>query len=308
MIVGSRGQDGLLLSDLLRGKKYEVLGIAKPDSTARGSTGSVDIFSADAVHTFVKKFQPHEIYYLVAHHHSAQESMAESLNLESLSQLTHVDGLRHFLEAMLHSCPQSRLFYAASSLIFGNTKELLQNENTPFKPDTIYGKTKLSGLLLCRKYRTEHGIFASSGILYNHESPLRSEKFVSQKIIEAAVNIKKGVGRELVVGDLDVLTDWSYAGDFVEAMVKILAAPAPDDFIVASGVGRSVREFIEVTFGLLGLKWQDFVKVDPGLVQRKKAILVGDAQKLKVATGWVPKTTFTDMIRIMIAAKGIVLE
>jgi GDPmannose 4,6-dehydratase len=304
VIVGSDGQDGTYLFELLDKKRYKVIGLGRGSirSNLTKQIKPVDILKPKDVSGFVRKFQPDEIYYLAAIHHSSQDRPEDDEVLFKRSFAVHVHGLIHFLDAVHQYAGRARLFYAASSHIFGEPSAKIQNEMTPLVPVSIYGITKTAGLEVCQYYRRELGLFASVGILYNHESPLRDAKFVSQKIVQAAIAIKEGRQTQLTLGDLNAVIDWGFAGDYVEAMRRILAHGKPDDFIVASGETHTVREFVQGVFGMLGLNWKDFVREDKTLVSKVKYRLQGEYAKLKKATGWAPKTDFKKLIALMVKA------
>ena len=298
VMVGSSGQDGRILTERLRGESADILEISRPGSP---ENPGIDIASRHEVLSAVAKFQPHEVYYLAAHHHSSQDNLSsEPLELMAKSFEVHVTGLLHFLEAIRTGSPATRLFYAASSLIFGMPPTAVQDEETPLNPRCAYAVTKTAGLHCCRYYRNSYGLHASAGILYNHESPHRQEKFVSQKIIRGALRIQRGEQQKLVLGDLSARIDWGYAVDFVDAMTRILALEKPSDFIVATGETHSVGEFVEIAFGLLGLDWKKGVEENPGLLERRNPTLVGNASKLRTLTGWKPSVTFAQMVEILL--------
>jgi GDPmannose 4,6-dehydratase len=248
--------------------------------------------------------QPAEIYYLAAYHHSSQEkTTAYPPAIFAHSFEVHVTGLIHYLDAIRLHSPSTRLFYAASSLVFGEPPSPVQTEETPFNPRCAYGISKAAGVHCCRHYRHNYGTFAAAGILYNHESPLRHEKFVSQKIIQAALRIRSGTQDRLILGDLSAEIDWGYAPDFVDAMTRILALDAPEDFIIATGETHSVHEFVEIAFGLLGLDWRKYVVEDPTVLSRRKARMAGDPTRLRRATGWNPSITFPKMIEALLSSE-----
>jgi GDPmannose 4,6-dehydratase len=306
LIVGHEGQDGTYLFEFLHKKRYEVIGIGHSSvrTNSKKKIKPVDILKAKDVLALVKNVQPDEIYYLAAVHHSSQDLKKEDEEaLFKKSFHVHVHGLIYFLDAMNQCAPEARLFYAASSHVFGDPSGRIQNERTPLVPVCVYGITKTAGVEVCQYYRRELGLFVSVGILYNHESPRRAGKFVSQKIVQAAIAIKEGRQQELVLGDLNAAIDWGYAGDYVEAMHKMLRHRAPDDFIVASGKIHTVRQFVEGVFGYLGLDWKKFVREDKRLIKKApKRHLQGDYSKLKKATSWTPKTDFKRLIEIMVNA------
>jgi GDPmannose 4,6-dehydratase len=305
LIVGSNGQDGTYLSEYLRKKGYDTIGLGRDSvrSDSKKKIRPVDILKPKEVAAFVKAHQPQEIYYLAAVHHSSEDLKEDDEALFKRSFNVHVHGLIHFLDAMNLHARATRLFYAASSHIYGDPEGKIQNESTPLIPVCVYGITKTAGLEVCHYYRRELGLFASVGILYNHESPLRAQKFVSQKIVQAAVAIKAGRQSELILGDLGAAIDWGFAGDYVEAMQKILALPTADDFVIASGQTHTVREFVDGVFGMLGLDWKKYVRQNKDLIQKRPdRHLQGDSSKLKSATGWTPKTDFKKLIALMVEA------
>ena len=214
-------------------------------------------------------------------------------------------GLTNFLDAMRSWNPNARLFYAASSHVFGDPVNVPQNEETPFRPISVYGITKVAGIELCRLYRKQHNVHCSNGILYNHESPRRSPDFIGRKVIKSAVAIKQGILDKLKVGDLSARVDWGAAEDTVEAMRAILNLDTADDFIVASGETHSVGEFVEFVFDILKLDAEKYVEVVPNLITKSSPMrtLVGSSAKLKKATGWAPKKSFEQIIIDMIAAE-----
>lgn len=294
-VIGHKGQDGKILSDLLQNRGGCVIGVGR---------GDLDLTDLAAVEAFLYKEKPDKIYYLAAFHHSSEDH--DDRNDAALFRKSidvHQVGAISFLEAILKSGNSSRFFYAASSHVFGEPATTPQNEQTPFRPTNIYGITKCAGVEACRFYRRKHGIHASAGILYNHESEFRSSKFVSQKIVRGAVAVSRGKTDFIRLGNLDARTDWGYAPDFVEAMALIMDLPIPDDYVIATGVTHTVREFAEITFTQLGLDWKQHVAVDESLITRKTSeLLVGDCAKLRNRTHWLPKTSFKKMISNMIKA------
>jgi GDPmannose 4,6-dehydratase len=305
LIVGSFGQDGTLLHELLSSRGYRLLGIGR--GRLRGDDPSwnepVDVLDAERVAACVKAFAPDEIYYLAARHHSSQEGRPNDAALLRESWGVNVQGLANFLEAMRVERPAARLFYAASSRIFGFPDRLVVDESARVAPADVYGVTKAAGMSLCRIYRSQHGVYAAAGILFNHESPLRGRQFLSRRIVRGAADIKREMAERLLVGDLSSEADWGSASDFVEAMPMILALPEPDDFVVATGVRRSVQNFVEEAFSALGLDWRMHVEEDPELLKRKTPSIVGDASKLTRATGWKPKTDFAALVRELVQAE-----
>lgn len=302
LIVGSSGQDGTILFDLLVNLGYSIIGIDKQEIKTHGLewSQSVDINDKDQVFALIKKIKPDEIYYLAAFHHSSQDKKIDFAEDFRRSYETNVLALINFLEGIRLFSPRTRIFYASSSLIFGRCKKKKQNEQTPHHPENAYSLTKMDGVILCRFYREKYNIFAASGILYNHESEYRTDNFISMKIIKAALRIKAGQQQELIVGDLNTSVDWGYAPDYVQAMNLILNIKQADDFIVATGQTHTVLDFIKVSFGYLGLDWQKFVREDKGIIKENRTVLMGDAKKLRNQTGWKPSVDFTEMIKKII--------
>ena len=308
IIIGCEGQDGRIAFDLLLKKEYRILGIGRGTVRCAGIDWdqAIDITKKQDVLRLSKEVKADEIYYLAACHQSSQDRVRDESDLLRTSHAVNVEGLLYFCEGIKTYNPKAKLFYAASSLIYEGTDTPVQDEQTPFSPQSIYGMTKLNGLLLCRYYRARYGIFASSGILYNHESIYRGDNFISTRIIKAALNIKKGKQDSLVLGDLSAQVDWGYAPDYVEAMQRILNTAKADDFIIASGKKHSVRDFVRIVFGYLGMDWKQYVREDPGVMTRKRKALVGNARKLRQATGWHPTVDFRGMIKLLLEAQGVI--
>lgn len=293
IVIGHSGQDGTYLSEYLRRRGDVVIGVGH---------GDLDLADAEEVGKFLLKETPSELYYLAAFHHSSEERDLEGeADLFRRSFEIHVQGVVSFLEAIARYLPQSRFFYASSSHVFGRAEHSTQTEATPFRPENIYGISKAAGIETCRYYRRKYGIHASCGILYNHESERRSVRFVSQKIVRGAIEVSRGEIEGIRLGDLDAVIDWGYAPDYVEAMTLILAQDQADDYIIASGIARTVREFVSLAFSLVGLDWKNHVTVDPTLISSgTMPILVGNAIKLRARTGWQPRTSFVEMVEKMI--------
>lgn len=294
LIIGSRGQDGQLLTDLLRSEGRAVFGLG------RGDCNLTDPGEAGAM---LDRIRPDEIYYLAAFHHSAEEK-AECTELELFrrSHETHVDGIFCLLSVLAGRFPETRVFYAASSHVFGSVESdsCFQDENTPFDPQNLYGITKAAGTHVCRHFRRQFGIHASVGFLYNHESRYRRNDFLSRKVVRGAIAIKRGQAQSLLLGDLDAKADWGFAPDYVDAMRRIVALPEPDEFIVATGKLHTVREFAEIAFGALDLDWSAHVRANPGVLIKKRSILCGNSAKLRIRTGWKPTVTFREMVEFLV--------
>ena len=309
LIFGARGQDGTLLTEQLTRRDFHVLGVDRgaTDCSLGESLPPVEINDPESVLAFFRRFVPDEVYYLAAFHHSSESAeLLAPWTIWKRSFDVQVNGLLNVLEAIRAAAPKARLFYAASSLVFGVPDESPQTETVPPAPRCVYGITKTAGMQVCRFYRRHYGVFTSVGILYNHESHLRPETFLSRKIVSTAVRIKNGRANELVLGDLSAQSDWGYAPDYVDAMHRMLALSDPDDFIVATGKLHRVQDWVEATFGVLGLSWRDHCREDPSLITRRPKPLIGDSSKLRRQTGWCPETSFEDMIANMIEMEGAV--
>lgn len=305
LVIGGDGQDGRLLFDRLSGEGHGVTGLGRC-SARSNQTGLpipvTDILDQAAIQTAIGLLKPDQIYYLAAHHHAAEDKAPAPAELLRRSFAVHVGGLMNFLEAIRIVSPHTRLFYAASSHIFGQGTTLAQDENTPLAPRCAYGITKTAGLHCCRFYRANYGISASVGILYNHESPLRRAEFVSQKIVRAAIAISRNKSGKLVLGDLSACIDWGYAPDYVDAMIRILALPESDEFVIATGEAHSVQEFVELAFAVVGLDWKTHVEENPSILTKPKLALVGNAAKLRATTGWRPSLSFQQMVETLVKA------
>src|SRR5688572_22018947 len=284
LIVGSSGQDGRILFDRLAADGCAVLGLARGSarSTESNEAPPVDLGCRDEVLGTVEQWRPDEIYYLAAVHQASQDAIvADDAALFERSLEVHVTGLIHFLTTVKERQPRASLFYAASSLIFGDVAEPMVDEHTPFRPRCIYGITKTAGVHVCRYYRETHGLRASAGFLFNHESSLRRPNFVSQKIVLAAVAIAHGNLDRLVLGDLGARIDWGYAPDFADAFVRIARHPEPAEYVVATGESHSVQDFVEIAFGRFGLDWRDYVVENRATLTRPHTTRVGNARFLR---------------------------
>lgn len=307
LIVGCTGQDGSYLSEQLTNRGIEVFGVSQgglhtPDGSI-DSTFTID--NQAAVNRLIVELRPEKIFYLAAYHHSAEDIMAKTGEIMRHSLNVHVYGLLTLLEVLLAQHPTSRLFYAASSHVFGAPTHAPQDETTPMNAICPYGISKTAGVQLCRLYRNKHNIFCSVGFLYNHESPRRQNKFLSRKIVQAAVAIERQISHELVLGNLDALVDWGFAPEYTDAMIRILEHDQSDDFIIASGTLSSVQDFVVAVFNHIGLDWQKYVRINPLLLQKthKAGNLTGNYSKLNKATGWQPITNLVRLAGIMVEAE-----
>lgn len=291
LIVGSGGQDGTLLSQLLTRRSYEVTGLRRND---------LDILSPQNVIEFVDVVKPAEIYYLAAYHHSSENLPPSSGDLFRQSMDVHFYGIVNFLDAITKMSPATRIFFASSSHIFGAVESGSQTESTIYDPQSEYAITKVAGMRACQHYRRTKKIFASIGILFNHESSLRKSSFLSKKIAIAAARIAHEGNGQLELGDLDAQIDWGDATDTVDAMHRILQIEEPSDYVVATGHLSSVREFAEIAFKYVGLDYSKYVVSKKNEALRNNYRRVGDFSKLKKDTGWMPSISFEQMVKNLV--------
>lgn len=304
LIIGAFGQDGHYLSEHLAEGGYEVTRVGR-DRTEGRSTAAVDILDRGQVFSLVGDLVPAEIYYLAAFHHSAEDAPPPLDELLSRSMRVHVDGLVNVLEAVVNFSPRSRVFQASSALVFGEAESAPQNEDTPLQPTTPYGVSKVAAMGACRLYREAHGIFAVSGILFNHELPRRGTRFVSRKIAIAAARAAMGAPADLRLGALEAEVDWSAAEDVMRAAHAMLQMGEPVDCVIASGKLHTVRDFVRLAFETVGLDYKDHVTQDETILHRRAADVprLGDPSRLRKVTGFVPSVSFEDMVRAMVHAE-----
>jgi GDPmannose 4,6-dehydratase len=308
LITGITGQDGSYLAELLLEKGYEVCGMVRRASVekferiehlrSRIRLEQADLLDQLSLIELVKSVRPHEIYNL-----AAQSFVPTSWNQPMLTAEFDAVGVTRMLEAVRLVDPTIRFYQASSSEMFGKVREVPQRETTPFHPRSPYGVAKVYGHFITVNYRESYGIFACCGILFNHESPRRGLEFVTRKVTHGVAKIKLGLGRELRLGNLDAKRDWGFAGDYVEAMWRMLQQPEPDDYVVATGENHTVRELAEVAFAHTGLDWQKFVSVDSSLLRPAEVdTLIGDPSKARAKLRWKPKISFVDLVRMMVDA------
>jgi GDPmannose 4,6-dehydratase len=299
LIIGSEGQDGRLLAGQLKEKGVAVTGVD------RQTPRTVDLSSAAEIATLVSHVRPDTLYYLAAHHHSAEQDAGDTVSLYAASHRIHVTGLLHVLEAMRAHAPSAHLLYAASSHVFGEPDERVQSELTPRRPLNIYAITKATGMDLCRHYRVTHGLKASCAILYNHESHLRPPGFLSMRVVlgarAAAAAVKEGKPYSLELGSLSATVDWGWAPDYTDAMQRICGLPKADDYVIATGVPHTVADFCREAFAAVGLDYTRHVTERPDRLKKSGAVLIGDASKLRRDTGWAPSLTFEQMVAKLVA-------
>jgi len=308
LISGVGGQDGSYLSEFLLGKGYRVVGTVPDWDPAnidrirhlldRIEVIRDDLLDQDRIETIFREHRPDEVYKF-----AANSVLAASFEQPILATMVLAMGVTRILEAIRKITPKARLFQASSSEIFGKPAEVPQSETTPFHPRNPYGVSKVYGHLMAMTYRENYGLFTCSGILYNHESPRRSPEFVTRKITSGAAMIKLGLSKELRLGNLEARRDWGYAGDYVRAMWLMLQQPHPDDYILATGETRSVRELCEEAFSHLGLDYRDYVVLaEESFRAPETAQLVGNPGKARRILNWRPEVSFRDLIRMMVDA------
>ncbi len=308
LITGITGQDGSYLADFLLTQGYRVVGMVRRASTENFERiehlrGKVEICQADLLDqlsliNLLRAVRPREVYNL-----ASQSFVPTSFEQPVLTGEFTALGVTRMLEAVRLVDREIRFYQASSSEMFGKAQEVPQTEKTPFHPRSPYGVAKLYGHWITVNYRESYGLFACSGILFNHESPRRGKEFVTRRVSDGVARIRHGLDRTLALGNLEARRDWGYAGDYVEAMWRMLQQPEPDDYVIATGETHSVRELCEVAFGHVGLDWQAHVITDPRLVRPAEVdLLLGDASKAKRVLGWQPRVSFQQLIEMMVEA------
>jgi len=311
LITGISGQDGSYLSELLLSKGYEVHGLIRRHSVAENQSARIEKLLDQGIKTHygdlsdypslvrvVSQVKPDEIYNLGAMSH-----VRVSFDMPSYTIQTNAMGVLNMLEVYRTLCPESRFYQASSSEMFGNSvdNDGVQRLTTPMTPVSPYGCSKVLGFNLVRHYRHAYKLHACNGILFNHESPRRGTNFVTNKVVKHAVEIKKGLREKLELGNLDSYRDWGHSRDYVRAMHSIVNHTEPDDFIVATGETRSVRDLCETVFTKLGMKYEDYVVQNPVYMRPEElSYLKGDSSKVREVLGWKPDTSFDEMIDEMI--------
>jgi GDPmannose 4,6-dehydratase len=308
LVTGMTGQDGSYLAELLLEKGYEVHGMVRRSSTERFeriehlrdrvTLHQADLLDQRSLVDALRAARPAEIYNLAAMSFVAVSWIQPTLTAE----FTGV-GVTRMLEAMREVCPEARFYQASSSEMFGKVREVPQNEQTPFYPRSPYGVAKAYGHFITVNYRESYNLHATSGILFNHESPRRGLEFVTRKITWHAAAIKLGLADKLELGNLDAQRDWGYAKDYVEAMWLMLQRDDPQDYVIATGEAHSVRDCVEIAFDQAGLAVDDHVAIDDSLKRPAEVDhLIGDYSKAKRDLGWEPRTSFEELIRLMVDA------
>jgi GDPmannose 4,6-dehydratase len=308
LITGIGGQDGSYLAELLLEQGYRVVGLVRPGAHRYENLAAIEdeieLLEADLLHQTslaqaLRAADPDEVYNLAAPSFvpASWERPVETAEFAAV-------GATSLLEAIRLVKPELRFYQASSSEIFGEPCEVPQTEATPLAPVTPYGVAKAYAHFSARSYRQRYGLFACSGILYNHESPRRPLEFLPRKVAHGAAAISLGLQDELVLGDLDARRDWGYAADYVDAMWRMLQQDGPDDYVVASGNSHSVRELVECAFAHVGLDWEQHVRVDPALERGPAELhrLVGDPAKARAQLGWKPEVDFTRLVHLLVDA------
>lgn len=315
LITGITGQDGSYLAEFLLEKGYEVYGIVRRSSTF--TTDRIDhiyqdphekknrlhlvygdLADAASVTKILAEIKPDEAYNL-----GAQSHVRVSFDVPEYTGDVVALGTLRLLEAIRFLGLKTKFYQASSSEMFGMVQEIPQKETTPFYPRSPYGAAKVYGHWITKNYRESYGMFACSGILFNHESPRRGETFVTRKITQAVAHIKAGLQDKLYLGNLDAKRDWGYAKEYVEGMWLMLQQDEPDDYVLATGETHTIKEFLEEAFSHAGLNWKDYVEIDPRYFRPAEVdLLIGDATKAKKKLGWEPKVTFKELAQIMVDA------
>ncbi len=308
VITGVTGQDGSYLAELLLDKGYEVVGVVRRTShdsyerighlLDRLHIVPADLLDQHSLTTVIRDAKPHEVYNL-----AAQSFVPTSWTQPVLTGEFTALGVVRLLEAIRLAHPAARFYQASSSEMFGKASETPQRETTPFYPRSPYGVAKVYGHWITVNYRESYGLYAVSGILFNHESPRRGLEFVTRKVSHGVARIVRGRATELRLGNLDARRDWGFAGDYVDAMWRMLQRPAPVDYVIGTGAPHTVRELCEIAFGHVGLDWQQYVKVDPAFVRPAEVdLLQADAAKARQELGWRPTTSFAQLVTMMVDA------
>lgn len=306
LITGITGQDGSYLAELLLEKDYAVFGLVRRSSTVNFERIhhiqddlrllSGDLLDQNSLMFALQESQPHEVYNL-----GAQSFVPASWEQPLLTGEITGLGVARLLEAIRSADPKIRFYQASTSELFGKVRESPQSETTPFYPRSPYGVSKLYAHWITINYRESYDLYACNGILFNHESPRRGLEFVTRKITHAVASIKHGQAKQLPLGNLDARRDWGFAGDFVRAMWLMLQQDTPDDFVIATGVDRTIREFCQTAFACVDLDWEQHVTLDKRFLRPAEVeILRGDPSKAKRVLAWEPEVSFEEMVRLMV--------
>jgi GDPmannose 4,6-dehydratase len=314
LVTGITGQDGSYLAELLLSKGYEVIGMVRRTSTVNWERISHlqqqltfaygDLLDEVSLIGILREHQPHEVYNL-----AAQSFVPTSWAQPVLTGEFTALGVTRLLDAIRIADPSIRFYQASSSEMFGKVQAVPQSETTPFYPRSPYGVAKVYGHWITVNYRESYDLHASSGILFNHESPRRGIEFVTRKVTHAVAQIKLGLAHELRLGNLDAQRDWGFAGDYVDAMWRMLQQDEPDDYVVSSDETHSVRELVELAFGHVDLDWEKYVVVDDRFIRPAEVdLLIGDSTKARTRLGWEPQVDFPSLVRMMVDADLALVE
>jgi GDPmannose 4,6-dehydratase len=306
LITGVTGQDGSYLAELLLEKGYEVFGMVRRTShhsyeriehlLDRITVVAADLLDQHSLTVVLQETRPDEVYNL-----AAQSYVPTSWSQPVLTGEFTALGVTRILEAIRLVHPSARFYQASSSEMFGKVTEMPQRETTRFYPRSPYGVAKVYGHWITVNYRESYGLYAVSGILFNHESPRRGIEFVSRKVTDGVARIKLGLATELRLGNLDAQRDWGFAGDYVDAMWRMLQRPEPTDYVVGTGVAHSVRQLIEIAFGHVGLDWERYVVQDPRFVRPAEVdLLLADPSRARAELGWTPRMSFETLVTTMV--------
>ncbi len=306
LITGVTGQDGSYLAEFLLSKGYDVVGMVRRTSTLnfqrlehiqdRIALVQGDLLDQTSLVDLIREYRPQEVYNL-----AAQSFVPTSWKQPVLTGEFTALGVTRVLEAIRMVDPSLRFYQASSSEVFGKVREVPQSERTPFYLRSPYGVAKVYGHWITVNYRESYGMYACSGILFNHGSPRRGLEFVERKVAHGAARIKLGLANELRLGNLDSRRDWGFAGDYVQAMWLMLQQEQPDDYVVGTGSTHSIRELCSVAFSYLGLNWEDYVVVDPALIRPAEVdLLIADPSKVREKLGWQPKVSFEELIHMIV--------
>jgi GDPmannose 4,6-dehydratase len=308
LITGVTGQDGSYLAELLLDKGYEVVGVVRRTShhsyeriehlIDRLEIVPADLLDQHSLTQVIQQARPDEVYNL-----AAQSYVPTSWTQPVLTGEFTALGVTRILEAIRLAHPAARFYQASSSEMFGRVQETPQTERTSFYPRSPYGVAKVYGHWITVNYRESYGLYAVSGILFNHESPRRGIEFVTRKVTDGVARIRLGLATELRLGNLDARRDWGFAGDYVDAMWRMLQQPEPRDYVIGTGVSHSVRDLVEAAFAHVGLDWEQYVRVDPNFIRPAEVdVLTGDASKARAELGWSPKVSFRELVAMMVDA------
>lgn len=308
-ITGITGQDGFYLSEFLLSKNYEIYGLAKEQVFQNELSDKVKIYYGDITNhkllgKLIIEIKPDEIYHL-----AAQSRVDVSFKDDFKTFNTNTNSVYYLLSAIKNLKSDCKMYFVASSEMFGKPSVSPQEEKTPFNPVSPYGISKAVGFHLVKMFRDAYGIFACSGILFNHESPRRPYNYVTRKITSTAAKIKLGLENELRLGNLDAKRDWGFAGDYIEAMWLMLQQDKPDDYVIGTGESHSIRDFLDIAFGTLDLDWEKYVVIDKEFFRPVDPHeLVANPAKAEKVFGWKPKTKFPELVKMMVLADLKALE